>query len=124
MITRKKRNVNGTAISSTLIVLLLIGVLVFLVFSNYKVNEKRSEMMERVESLKQEISELEKKNLEFKDKMFQASQESYWEEKIREQGYKKEGEQQVVVLPIEEDLNEKEEEMSFWDKFLRFFRRD
>ena len=49
----------------------------------------------------------------------EAAPEKNWEEKAREQGYKKPGEEQVVVLPPEEENQTPlEEEKSFWQRIL------
>ena len=51
-----------------------------------------------------------------------AEQEEHWESKIREQGYKKPGEKQVVVLPSEkQEQATSTEKESFWSKIKETF---
>ncbi len=76
-------------------------------------------MLERIESLKKEAQVLEEKNKELQAGILQTETESYWEERVREQGYKKPGEEAVVVLPPQEEKSTStEKEKSFWQRFL------
>ncbi len=104
---------------SVIIGIFLFGVIGFFVSSNIKINQKRTEMIGRIEELKKEIEVLEKKNEELQSGIIQTGSESYWEEKMREQGYKKPGEEAVVVLPPEEQQEESAgEEKNFWEKIF------
>lgn len=51
---------------------------------------------------KTELEIIEEKNQELKEAISETAPESYWEERIREEGYEKPGEEKVVVLPPEE----------------------
>ena len=75
-------------------------------------------MIEKIDYLKQEIEDLEEKNNQLKAGSGQTGSDTYWEERIREQGYKKPGEESVVVLPPEEGGGEIEEEKNIWQRFL------
>ncbi len=96
----------------------LFGLTGFLVVSNWKINQKRAELINRIESLKKEVQILEEENKKLETGIAQTGKETYWEEKIREQGYKKPGEEAVVVLPPEEKKAETPEEKSFFERFL------
>ena len=98
---------------SVLIGSLLVLVIGFLIFSNLKISQRRAELTTKIEDLKKEIQIFEKKNQELRAGITKTLSESYWEERIREQGYKKPGEEQIVILPSEEV--EKEEEKTFWN---------
>jgi len=104
--------------------LFLIG---FLIFSNIKINQKRGELSGKIESLQKEIQSLEEKKQKLEAGISQTQKESYWEEKIREQGYIKEGENPVVVLPPQKAENEgveiQEESLSntFFEKIKDLF---
>ncbi len=111
---RFKKSSHQTIFFSILIGSLLVLVIGFLIFSNLKISQRRTDLTARIGDLKKEIQILEKKNQELRAGITQTESESYWEERIREQGYKKPGEEQVVVLPPEEG-EVKKEESSFWN---------
>lgn len=111
----RKGNSYQTIFFSILIGSLLVLAIGFLIFSNLTINQRRAELTAKIEDFKKEIQFLEKKNQELRAGIAQTESESYWEERIREQGYKKPGEEQVVVLPGEEGEVKKEEESSFWN---------
>lgn len=78
--------------------------------------------MEQAEELQKEIDELAKRNEELKNGISQTGKDEYWEEKLYEQGYKKPGEEVVVVLPPKEgEKGGEAEKKSFWQKFLEKF---
>jgi cell division protein FtsB len=110
-----KRNSYQTIFFSILIGSLLILAVGFLVFSNLKISQIRAELTAKIEDFKKEIQILEKKNQELRAGITRTESESYWEERIREQGYKKPGEEQVVVLLSEGGEVKKEEESSLWN---------
>ena len=99
---------------SILIGFLLVLVIGFLIFSNFKISQRRADLITKIEDFKKEVQILEEKNQELRTGIIQTESESYWEERIREQGYKKPGEEQVVVLSPEEG-EVKKEESSFWN---------
>ena len=116
----KKEGKNQDTFFSVLIAVFFIAALGFLVVSNYKIKAKRAEMIERINDLKAQIEVLEKKNNELKIGISQATSTAYQEEKMREQGFQKPGEQNVVVVPPEQKPQEEqvEEVKSWWDRFL------
>jgi cell division protein FtsB len=128
MITKIKKRKKGeffqNILLSVLIGISLLGVVGFLVVSNLRINQKRTELISKIESLKKEIQVLEEKKEKIEAGITQTESETYWEEKLREQGYKRPGEETVVVLPPEEKEEKVEEEKSFWEKIINFFRRD
>lgn len=116
---KSKKDSWQTIFFSVLIGILVLGIISFLVVSNLKINQRRTELIERIELLRKEIQALDEKNERLRAGIIQTQDESYWEEKVREQGYKKPGEEAVVVLPPEgykEEPNEKQK--SFWEKIL------
>jgi cell division protein FtsB len=116
---RFRKNSLQTIFFSILIGGLLVSAIGFLIFSNLKISQRRTELTTRIEDLKKEIQILEKKNQELRAGIIQTENESYWEEKIREQGYKKAGEEQVVVLPPEEgEEGETGGQESLWQRIL------
>lgn len=79
-------------------VLLFVFFISYLIISNYKIIEKRSQLNEKIKSLTEEIQMLEVEKQRLEAGITQTQKDVYWEERIREQGYVKEGEEQVVVL--------------------------
>jgi cell division protein FtsB len=104
---------------SVFLSVLFFGSVGFLVVSNFRINQKRSEMLDRIDSLKKEIQTLEQQNQNLQTGISQATSTTYQEEKMREQGYQKPGEQNVVVLPPEEKATTSTEKTkNWWEKFL------
>jgi len=122
MIAKTKRIKKGSdknIFSSVLIIISILAVVGFLIFSNLRISQRRAELRSQVEAIEKKIQLLEEKNQELRAGIIKTQSESYWEEKVREQGYKKPGEEQVVVLPPEESKEkETKAEKSFWQKFL------
>ena len=114
----KKREFLQGIFFSSLIGIFLLGAVGFLVVSSLNINQKRSEMIERIGELKEEIMLLEENNDKLRAGIIQTESDVYWEEKMRERGYKKPGEEAVVVLPPEETKEEQVSEKSLWQKFL------
>lgn len=82
------------------VVLLLAGGLLF--FSNWQMNQRRQQLVSKVQDSEKETAILEKKNEELKSGLDSASQESYLEKEAREKfQLKKPGEKVVAVLPPE-----------------------
>lgn len=123
MVTKFKRFRKGE-FRQTIFFYIFLGILVliivgFLVTSNLKINKKRNELLTQINYLEKEIQILEEKKAKYESGIFQAETKSFWEEKIREQGYNKPGEEVVVVLPPEESQEgEAKKEKTFWGKIL------
>ena len=112
---RFRKDPHQTIFFSILIGLLLVLAVSFIIFSNFKISQRRAELTAKIEGLREEIQILEKKNQELRAGIIKTESDSYWEERIREQGYKKPGEEQIVVLPPEGGEVKKEEEKTFWN---------
>lgn len=125
---RKKKKaspVKNVLFSGSLVILVLL-VIGFIVFTNWKINKRRVEMLDRISALKQEVQVLEKKNMELKEKKTEAESEDYLEKVARDQlDLKKPGEE-VVVVQKEQEEEEKpqEQEKSWWEKFKSIWTRD
>ena len=121
----KRRREKKSIFFSVFLGIIFLGVVSFLAISNFKISQKRSDLLERIEELGREIQDLEAKKQELQASIDQTQSEIYWEGKLREQGYKKPGEEAVVVLPPEEETEGVAgEEEGVWDKIVDFFRRD
>jgi cell division protein FtsB len=115
---RKKKSKEEVIFQAIFFVLILffIG---FLAFSNWKIAKKREELTTKIESLKEEIGLLEQEKQQLETGISETEKESYWEEKVREQGYVKEGERSIVVIPPEESSGEEgDQKESFLDSLL------
>lgn len=115
-----KKNSNfQNVLFAVIVVIFLMGTVGFLVISNWRINQKRADLSNQIKELEKEIQEFEEKNQELKAGIIQTGDETYWEGKLREQGYKKPGEEAVVVLPAEENnATSAEKEKSLWESFL------
>ena len=107
-------------IFSVLFISLFFLAIGFLIISNWRINQRRSELISQIRNLQEEIQALEKKNQELKTGISQASSESHLEEVARESfGLKKPGEEVTVILPPpEEEKEAKEEEKGVWERIL------
>ncbi|MCD6550468.1 septum formation initiator family protein [bacterium] len=117
----KDDSIQNVLISLILGVLFLI-IIIFLVFSNLKMNKRRAELNERISELKKEIELLQERNDQLKASVEGIGDSEYAEKILREKGlYKKKGEKVIVVLPSEEktiQLEEKEKE-GIWNVILK-----
>ena len=121
---RKKRDDETSLFTSALLVFLIMGFFVFLIISNVRINKERKELQARIENLKQEIKEMEKKKQELEAKINSGTDLEELEKKAREElDLKKANEEVVVVLPPEKTEKEKkEQEKGFWQKLLEALR--
>lgn len=103
-----------------LIVAVLFSVIIAgsLIFSNWKINQKRKQLTKRVEELKAEIQRLGTSGEELQKGLSDSEKESYWEARAREFGYQKPGETVVVVKKEGEAAVEQSVSENFWQKFL------
>lgn len=123
MITRTRKNQKGAKwdqpASAIIFAVLVFGIIGLLAFSNYRVNQRRADLLKQIGDLGREIRLLEENNDQLKQGIQEAQKDAHWEEKVREQGYKKPGEKQVVVLPPkEENAAPTEQSQNLWQKFL------
>ena len=114
--TKKIRKRKTFPFFSIILILGFLGVIGLLVVGNWKIGQRRAELTARIESLKKDIAELEKKNEEMQTGLSQKGEEGYLEKEARERlNLKKPGEEVVVVVPPKEE-EESQEAKSFWEK--------
>ena len=123
MIAKKRKLEKGSTLQTVLYPVLIgaffLLVVGFLVISNFKINQRRGELISQIDDLNKEVQILEQRNENLKAGITQTETDVYWEEKLREQGYKKPGEEQIVVLPSESDkATSTVEEKNIFEKFL------
>ena len=94
-------------------------VMVFLIVSNFRINQKRMELNSRIEELKQEVQATEEEIQALQAQISQSGQESYLEKEARERfNLKKPGEEVVKVLPLEENTTiAPHPEKKWWNPF-------
>ena len=97
----------------------------FLVVSNWKISNKRADLRVKIIDLQQEIQELEEERQGLQAGIQQVTEDEYMEEKIRNQGYKKPGEEVVVVKDAESSGSQKssKEPQGILDRILGKFLR-
>jgi len=111
---QKKSRLNEDLIFQVIIIFLVVFFIWYLGVSNYRIVKKRAELTERIEGLIEEVQMLEQEKQRLEAGISQTQKDVYWEERIREQGYVKEGEKQVVILkPEEVEKQETDSEQSF-----------
>ena len=121
---KKKKSLQGIFFS-ILVIFFVLSITALLVVSNFKIRERRKELISQIETLEKEIQNLEKKNQEMKTGILESQTQDYLEKEARERlGLKKPGEEVVAIKKIqsEEEKKEQKEEKSLWQKFLEFLR--
>jgi membrane-bound ClpP family serine protease len=98
----------------------LLGSMTFLVVSNVRITQQRSAMNDQIEDLQGQIAALEEIKAQYERGLISAEEAAYWEERLREQGYKKPGEEAVVVLPEDEEEQTVADNQGLWDKIKGF----
>jgi len=122
---KKKKSIQGIFFS-ILVIFFVVSITALLLVSNFKIREKRKELLSQIETVKKEIQNLEKKNQEMKAGISESQTQDYLEKEAREKlGLKKPGEEVVAIKKIqtEEKPTEQKEEKSLWQKFLEFFKK-
>jgi len=82
---------------------------------------KRKELKKRIEDLNSKVQVLQRKNQELKKIINQAKSETYWEEKAREEGYVKKGEEAIVIKKIKEKEKTEEQSETIWKRIIDLF---
>ena len=122
---QKKKKSFQEIFLSVLFVFFTLAIIGLLAVSNFKIRERRKELLSQIETLEKEIQNAEKKNQELKAGISESQTEDYLEKEAREKlGLKKPGEEVVAIKKIqsEEKQKEQKEEKSLWQKFLEFFK--
>jgi cell division protein FtsB len=120
-IKRSKKRSWPAIVFSIFLALSAIGVSGFLVVTNWRINQRRTELRETREVLEKEIQVLEEQIANLQAGITQTETDDYQTERLYEEGYFPTGSVPIVVLPPEEGTAEKEEateEKNPWQKFL------
>ncbi len=100
-----------------------------LIFSNWKINKKRTEFQAKVKFLEEEIQKIEKAKEKYENEISEIGGEEYLKKVLREDfSYQKEGEKTVAfVLPEEiEPLTKENSETksSFFEVVMKLFKKN
>ena len=117
MIRKKKKKTKKEKFSNLVSLFTSFLLIFFLAFSNFKIAKSKTELKNRLRNLTTQLNQIEEKNRELKKKIGQVEKESFWEEKIREEGYVKEGEEMIVIKGPQK-TKESTLEKNRWQKFL------
>ena len=119
----KNRNSGGKAFFSFFSLFLLMFFIGFLVFTNWRINQKRANLEAQIDILNKQYSGLKERNESLKSGLSNVTTESYLEEEARERlGFQKPGEKVVSVIgeePLREENNSSGENL--WEKILGWF---
>ena len=107
----------------TLLGILAVGVIGFLAISSFKISQKRTKLTNQIESLRNQIQELEQRKIKLEAQISYQKSEEYLEEVARDKlNLKSPGEQGVAFIKEEMEVTEVEEEKSFLKKLLEKIR--
>lgn len=131
MITKTKRQKKFYFRTFSIIIftLFFLGAIYLLIYYNYKIAQRRKEVLSEISRLEKELLSLKEKNEKLQAGISQTQSRTYWEEEIRQQGYVREGERQVVILPpeIKEEYKSSEKSLlsvhNLWQKIFRWFEK-
>jgi len=124
--SKRKRELQTIFFQIFLVISSLILV-AFLVISNLRIGEKRSKLTAQIETLQKEIKKLEEEKAKLENQISQSQKKEYIEEKARELGLKKPGEEVVAIKKIESEteFQKSQQQKSFWQKIwekIQFWR--
>lgn len=119
MIAKKRKSYQATAYLF-LLFFLGIGVVSFLAVTNWRINQRRTDLHEKINILNKEIQSLEQEVAGLEAGITYTETDDFQTEKLYREGYFPEGAVPIVVLPPEEEKKEEEvqEAKNLWQKFL------
>ncbi len=122
---RRKKKVGGGRENKVFSFFLLIPLVILagiLIYSNWKIIAKRNVLREKKEELTERLGKLEAEKEKLEHGLSESDKKEYWEERIRNQGYKLPEEEVVVVKRKEEEKNGDSpvtpQGKTFWQDFL------
>jgi len=94
----KKKHSLKAKLASAAMGVVALAIIAFLAVSNWRIYKDRQVMDVEIDKLQEQIQILEERRAVLKAGLTAAEGESFQEEKMREQGYKKPGEEVIAVL--------------------------
>ena len=114
---KNKRSFGGSWFFPVFLAALLLVIIGFLAVSNFKIIQKRSELNEQEEYLREQLRILEERNDLLQAQVSDSADEDYLETEARERfNLRKPGESVVTILPPEGEENP-ETERQWWNPF-------
>lgn len=118
----KKESVKNIILLSFLAVLFLF-IVGFFIYTNYKIQQRRTSLTNRITELQSQIKELEEINSGLKEGILDIESEDFLEKVARDQLGLKKPDEEVVVIQTEEQEDEWiEEKKTWWDKIKDFWK--
>ena len=117
--------INKKKIPTIFILLVLVMLIAFFAFTNYKLFKKRSTLNSQIDNLQTEIDLVEDRNKQLKGKQENMEGDEYIESVARNQlDLRKPGEDVIVIQKKETSKEEEEKEKdNFWGKFMNIFKK-
>ncbi|MCU0653365.1 MAG: septum formation initiator family protein [Candidatus Pacebacteria bacterium] len=94
----KKKNTWRSKLVSAALGLAALAIIAFLAVCNWRIYNNRHEMEAQIEKLQEQVQVLEERRATLQAGLNAAQGDSFQEEKMREQGYKRPGEEVIAVL--------------------------
>ena len=94
-----------------------LALIVFLAFSNWRIYQNRAATASEIKKLEEQFQILQERKKSLEAGLDAAQGESFQEEKLREQGYKKPGEEVIAVLQeksLDATKQESANDSNFW----------
>ena len=118
---RKRRQIHLEGLVLGLLILTVTG---FLALSNWRMLQRRRQLLARIEGLEKEIQILGKENQELQEGISQSFERTYLEkEAIERFNLKPEGTQVVVIKKEEKEEETVQPLKSFWQNFLEILEK-
>jgi hypothetical protein len=101
-IFKKRRGIDIFNLLKILFIgLVVLVILLYLIDANIKINNERDNLAIRLNSAQKELENLENQKKDYESRLSKIGSDEFWEKNLRDQGYKKPGEEIFVVLPPE-----------------------
>jgi len=113
----KKRKSWRAKFGDFVLALAALAIIAFLGFSNWRIWQNRQDLDAQINELRQQSMILEEKRQALEAGLSAAQGESFQEERMREQGYKKPGEEVIAVLQDGQTSATNQESPAFGDSF-------
>jgi len=94
----KKRKSFGARLTAALMALAAMAIIAFLAFSNWRIWNNRRDLDAGIKDLQNQVQVLEEHRRTLEAGLEAVQGESFQEERLREQGYKKPGEEVIAIL--------------------------
>jgi cell division protein FtsB len=114
----KHKEIKKEVIFTTIISILVFIIVSFLIASNFRINQRRTDLKDQLQVLQNQYQSLLQQKEELESQTSQASGQDYLEKEARENfNLKKPGEEVVTVLPLEEGGDKTTEQRVWWNPF-------